>query len=74
MENGSHFENWRKKSRYLKNRLTNFSAIWNDDAYWSSERYGPEKKRDLKSKMVDRYDFDIENRQLPFKFPENIDK
>jgi len=39
-----------KKLRYLENRLTDFHDIWNDDAYWPSETYAPEKNQNLKIK------------------------
>jgi len=54
------------KSRYLKNRLTDFDENWSADAPWPSKPYETEKIKILKSKTTERHGFENENRHLPF--------
>ena len=46
MADGSHFEI--QKSVIFQKPMTYFDEIWNADAHWPSEPYGPEYKSNLK--------------------------
>jgi len=61
-----------EKSRYLKNRLTDFDETWTTDAFWPSGRYEPKKSKFKNPRQQKAIILKMKIAIYFFKFPENV--